>query len=510
MAKNPYLKRAHATSEFDAEKILEIKRCSTDPIYFMERYVKVFHPTKGEVAFILYDYQKDMIRAIHENKDVVILASRQLGKTTVVGMYMLWLATFSKAKCVIASKDMDHAVEIQTRIKFAYEMLPEWLKAGCVFYNHTRIEFDNKSVIKCEPTTEKTGRGGSPTMLYLDEISFVSKRIQDKMWASIAPSLSTGGKLIITSTPNGDSDLFARLWSDSLAGLNNFVHVQALWWMHPDRGEAYYKEMAEKLGPVLVKQELDCEFLSSDALLINSMRLNALRFERPLWESLGFRFWVPEEQLGGRNKIYMVSMDPATGSGRDFTVIQIFEFPSLQQVGEYRTNDVNIPLIYGKLTWLLRKLTELKPNGRAEVLWTFERNGIGEAISALHYNDERQVDEAELVSDSPTKFGVFTSGRTKVLYALQLKNLVEKTTDKGLKLKSELLIHELKHYVSKGNGYEAKAGYTDDCVAALLGIMRLLKRLSEYNEDAFKQVNEYVDPEAPIDESNDYVPFSIL
>lgn len=253
----------------------------------------------------------------------------------------------------------------------------------------------------------------------------------------------------------------------------------------------------------------NCEFLSSDALLVNAQRLAQLRYEKPVFESLGFKFWVPEEELGGRNKIYMVSMDPATGSGRDFTSIEVFDFPGLNQIAEYRSNDVNIPLIYAKLTWLLRKLTEHKGAGRAEVLWTFERNGIGEAVSALYYNDENQIETAELVSDHPAKFGVFTTGRQKVLAALQLKNLIEKLTN-GINIKSEDLIFELKHFVSKGNGYEAKTGTTDDSVMATLGIMRLLKRLSEYNEEAFKKVNEYVDPDSSMDDNNDYVPFGIL
>lgn len=510
MAKNPNLKRAHEESEYTPDRIMELKRCREDPIYFMKKYIKVTHPTKGAVPFELYDYQEEMVMAIHENKDTVLLCSRQMGKTTVAAMYILWFAIFhTNKRCVIASKAMAHAVEIQSRVKFAYEELPHWMKPGCKFYNRTSIEFDNESKIICEATSEKTGRGSSPSIIFLDEIAFISRRIQEEMWASLTPALATGGKFIITSTPNGDSDLFARLWYGAKSKQNNFKALEFLWWRHPDRDKAWYDDMAGKLGPIKAKQELDCEFLSSDALLINATRLQQLRYEKPLWESLGFKFWVPEEEIGGRNKIYMVSMDPATGSGKDFTSIEVFDFPGLNQIAEYRSNDVNIPLIYAKLKWLLSKLTEQHGSGRAEVLWTFERNGIGEAVSALYYNDESQLETAELVSDHPAKFGVFTTGRQKVLSALQLKNLVEKITG-GINIKSEDLIFELKHFVSKGNGYEAKPGTTDDSVMAVLGIMRLLKRLSEYNEEAFKKVNEYVDPDASMDDSNDYVPFSVL
>lgn len=509
MAKNPGLKRAHASSEYTGEYVLELKRCKEDPIYFMENYVKVQHPTRGAVPFVLYEYQKEMVRAIHENKDTILLCSRQMGKTTVAAMYILWYATFHRAKrCVIASKAMAHAVEIQSRVKFAYEEIPEWLKAGCTFYNRTSIEFDNKSVIICEATSEKTGRGSSPSIIFLDEIAFISRRIQDEMWASLTPSLSTGGKFIITSTPNGDGDLFATLWRGANAGFNSFKPLQFLWWQHPDRDKKYYDEMAGKLGAIKARQELDCEFLSSDALLINSIRLNQLRWKAPLWESLGFKFWIPEEELGGPGKIYMVAADMATGSGNDYTVIQIFDFPGLNQIGEYRTNDINIPMIYAKMKWILKTLSAVRNGGRAEVLWTFERNGVGEAMSALYFNDENQPEEAELFSDHAQKFGVYTTGKTKILSALQLKTLVEKSNN-GITINSEALVFELKHFVAKGGGYEAKAGSTDDSVMAVIIMMRLLKRLSEYNDDAFKTVHEYVDPDSPMDDSGDFVPFAM-
>lgn len=510
MAKNPNLKRAHAEDEYTGESVLELKRCKEDPIYFMEKYIKVMHPKKGAVPFVLYEYQKEMVMAIHENKDTILLCSRQMGKTTVAAMYILWFATFQKdRRCIIASKAMSHAVAIQSRVKFAYEALPSWLKAGCKFYNRTSIEFDNGSVIISEPTSENTGRGDSPSIIFLDEVAFISQRIQEEMWASLTPALSTGGKFILTSTPNGDTDLFATLWRAANAKMNSFVPLQFMWWMHPDRGQEYYDDMKAKLGEVKCAQELDCEFQSSDALLVNSRVLVGMKWEKPIWESLGFKFWVPEEDLGGRGKIYMVSLDPATGSGNDFSTIEIFDFPGLNQIGEYRTNNVNIPLLYAKLTWILKRLSQPIRGARSEVLWTFERNGIGEAIAALYFNDENQVQDVELLNDHPTKLGVFTNGTTKIIHALQLKTLLEKTKN-SLHIKSHDLIDELKNFVAKGGSYSAKAGSTDDCVMATILIMRLLKRLSEYNEDAFDQVNEYVDAEASLDDGNFPVPFSIL
>lgn len=482
-----------------------------DPIFFMQEYIKVQHPVKGLVPFILYDYQIDIVNLIHNNRKSILLCSRQLGKTITSAMYILWFTQFSaKKKCIIASKSMDHAVEIMSRIKVAYEELPSWLKAGCKFFNRTSIEFDNGSKIHCEATSERTGRGESPSILYIDEIAHVNRRIQTAMWASLTPALSTGGKFIITSTPNGDDDLFASLWRGANSGANSFAPLKVLWYQHPDRGQEYYEEMLAELGELKCRQEIDCVFLSSDPLLINSMKLMQLKQKQHVCEDLGFKFWKPPEELGGQGKTYLIGVDPATGSGKDFSVIEVFEFPSLEQVAEWRSNEINIPLFYAKLKWILDKLSQPQGRVRSDVIWTFERNGIGEAMSALYQNDEKQPQHADLYNDQPTtnKLGVFTAGKTKVLACLQLKSLVEKTTN-GLVINSAVLLEELKNFAAKGGTYEAKSGSTDDAVMATILVVRLLKRLAEYNDDAFSRVNEYVAPDENDQFGDEPVPFLI-
>lgn len=384
---------------------------------------------------------------------------------------------------------MSHATEIMSRIKFSYEELPNWLKPGCKFYNRTSIEFDNGSKIKSEATTEKTGRGGSPSILMIDEIAFISKRIQEELWASIAPSLSTGGKLIMTTTPNGDSDLFASLWRGSVSGLNTFANKTILYDRHPERGQGsgYYEEMVGKLGEIKARVELDCEFLSSDALLINSIRLNELRPQSYISEDMGFKFW--QDIYVSEKKMYLVGADIATGGGGDFSVIQVFEFPSLIQVAQYRSNKLNIPELYSKIKWILGKLANPLSNVQNEVFWSFERNSIGEAVAALYATDDN-LPEAILVNDDPRKIGMMTTNKSKVLACLQLKTLVEKIKN-GIKIRGEVDIFELKNFVSSGGSYAAKSGATDDCVMALLLIVRLIKYCADFDENAHRIMYSY-------------------
>jgi hypothetical protein len=507
--KNPQLKKAYATDEYTPFMIQELARCKRDPVYFIRTYVKVNHPTRGIVPFNMFDYQERFVRHIHSNRFTITLQPRQCGKTVTAAMYLLWYALFNDdATVLIASKNGSHALEIAGRVKLAYEELPSWIKPGLKYYNMHKIDLDNGSRVVCEATTDKTGRGLSISKLYLDELAFINPRIQQQMWNSLSPTLSTGGSAIISSTPNGDTDLFASLWRGAMSGTNVYKPFQVHWKEHPERDDQYWDDMVGQIGPLATRQEVGCEFLSSDALLINSMKLIQIAPTHHLYEDLGFKFWKPEEELGGQGRTYLVGVDPATGSGNDFSVIEVFEFPSLEQVAEWRSNDINIPLLYAKLKWILEKLSAPIGRGRAEVLWTFERNGIGEAMSALYQNDEKQPEHAELYCDQPSsdKLGVFTSGKTKVLACLQLKSLVEKING-GLQIKSTVLLDELKNFVARGGSYDHKPGATSDCVMATIIVIRLLKRLSEYNDTAFKQVNEYVAPNEGDQYGDEPVPF---
>src|SRR5205823_2520185 len=121
----------------------------------------------------------------------------------------------------------------------------------------------------------------------------------------------------------------------------------------------------------------------------------------------------------------------------------------------------------------------------------------------------------ELYNEHPTKFGCYTTGKSKLVTCMQMKNLVERINN-GLKVNSETLLFELKNFVSRGGSYEAKPGATDDTIMALAVVMKLMNRLSHYDDKARELVYETMAPDADETEPNfdhfggDPVPFSIL
>lgn len=251
--KNELVKPAHQVQEWTPEQLMETYKCAHDPIYFMKTYMKVMHPKRGAVPFILYDYQEEAIRSFLNNTKTILMMGRQQGKTTVIAAFLLWYAIFNGGAVeqaasesddngkyiLVASKDNDAAIDVLSRIKYSYTELPMWLKPGAIKFNEHEVVFDNGSTIKSQATTENTGRGRSVSLLMIDELAFVKSEIQQKMWTSLRPTLSTGGKCIISSTPNGDKELFSTLWRKAKAGVTDdesFTPIFAPWWRHPDRG----------------------------------------------------------------------------------------------------------------------------------------------------------------------------------------------------------------------------------------------------------------------------------
>ena len=79
---NPNLKKVNTPVEFTKENIIEFQKCEKDPIYFMENYMKIVSLDEGLVPFKMYDFQKHIVRTIHDNRFTICKLPRQSGKST--------------------------------------------------------------------------------------------------------------------------------------------------------------------------------------------------------------------------------------------------------------------------------------------------------------------------------------------------------------------------------------------------------------------------------------------
>lgn len=489
-ARNTRLKKAHTQHEFTPEELVEFARCARDPAYFCKNYIKVQHPKRGAIPLELYPYQEEMMKCYMNNRYSIVLSARQTGKSTISAIYLLWFAIFNADKTIlIASNKNKGAMEMIQRIRFAYEELPMFLKPGVNddgWSKHT-VAFDNGSRIESTATSENSGRGMSISLLFLDEFAFVKPAIQEEFWTSILPTLSTGGSCIMSSTPNGDSDLFAQLWRAADCGTKldsdalNFVPIHVRWDEPPGRDAAFKATQIRLLGELKWRQEFECEMLSSDQLLIDTRVLFSLKTpEQPLLEYNGFTFWdkLQSEQT------YIVTVDPSTGSGLDYSVIDIYHFPTLKQVAQFRDNSMNSPLLYAKLKWVLDSMEQKM----CTTYFTVENNGVGEGILALYQNDDTPPEYAEMVSDGGNREGMNTNRATKLKACVSLKELFEAGK---IHINSPQTLKELKNFVRKKGSYEAQVGSTDDTVSTLLLLTRVLIEIAGHEQAAFDKLYRF-------------------
>ncbi len=495
LVKNPYTKTVFKT---DKELQDFIKCCDPDTgyLYFMDNFFYIQHPTKGSMVYHPWPYQKRLIETYHNFRYSISLMPRQSGKSTSAAGYLLWYAMFvPDSTILVAAHKYTGAQEIMQRIRYAYENCPDHIKAGVTTYNKGSLDFENGSRIVSATTTENTGRGMSITLLYLDEFAFVRPSIAKEFWTAITPTLSTGGKAIITSTPNSDEDQFAFIWkganktedefgNTTELGINGFRAYRAFWNEQPGRDQKWADEMKAQLGEDRFNREIGCEFIIADETLINPNTLIMMEGIEPV-SRIGQVRWYKKPTKGN---IYCVGLDPSLGTGGDPSAIQIFEANTTTQVGEWKHNKTDIPSQIKLLAQINKHIAECtnEPNN---IYYSIECNGIGEAaIVSLNEYGEANIPGIFISEVGKGRRGFNTTNKSKLASCAKFKTLVE---SKKMTVNSRSLISELKAFVAHGGSYAAKIGDTDDLIMASLLVTRMLQQLSDYHYDLENQIRDH-------------------
>ena len=508
-------KKANQQETFSQEQIEDLSKCM-DPesgyLHIARNFSYIQHPVQGKLLFDPYAYQVRLFDTYHSHRFNVNMLPRQTGKTTCAAIYLTWYAMFNSDQTIlIAAHKYTGAQEIMQRVRYVYECCPDYIRAGVTSYNKGSIEFENGSRIVSATTTGNTGRGMSISLLYCDEFAFVNPSIADEFWTSISPTLATGGRAIITSTPNSDEDTFATIWkqaqqkfdehgNEQELGVNGFHGFTVHWNEHPDRDDEWRDVEMGRIGEERFRREYGCEFLVYDETLINSMVLSNMQ-PSPVVMNMGQTRWYDKIQA---DKTYVVGLDPSMGTGGDYAAIQIIELPTYRQIGEWRHNTTAIP---GQVR-VLKDICDYIASKTAtenSIYWSIENNAIGEA-ALIVINDFGEDNIPGLFVSEPIrkghvrKFrkGFNTTHGSKITTCSALKVLIE---NNKFTINSGVLISELKTYVSTGSSYRAKVGETDDLVSALLLTIRIITVLRDWDPriyNTFKSIDEAEDYTAPM------------
>lgn len=314
-----------STSEFK-----ELVQATKDPFFFSQ-FIKVIHPIRGKVPFLLYPFQKAVLWNFLIHRFNIILKFRQAGVTELISMYCLWLAMYHPNKnIIIISINERVSKKVLRKIKYMYRNLPEHIRVdvingkGADLGTASELEFVNGSIITSVPTTEEAARSEAVSLLVVDEAAIV--RWADKIWASSFPTLSTGGAAIVNSTPYGIGNWYHKTWVGAFANGNGFNAIRLRWQMHPERDIAWYEQMAAAMGPRRTAQEIDGDFLTSGNSVFD------LRDIRAIEEELNDH--IPDISMGGslyihkkpeKGGTYWIGADVATGRSRDYSSFTIFD-----------------------------------------------------------------------------------------------------------------------------------------------------------------------------------------
>ncbi len=211
------------TYQLTKKKILsEIVQCGKDPVYFLNNYAKISHPMHGSIPFRTYDFQDELLRDFNDHRFNVILKARQLGISTVTAGYVVWMMLFHKDKNVLVmATKFGTAANLVKKVKAIMRNVPEWMRiANISVDNRTSFELSNGSQIKATSTSADAGRSEALSLLVIDEAAHVEGL--DELWTGLYPTLSTGGRCIALSTPNGVGNWFHQTYVDAEEANNDF------------------------------------------------------------------------------------------------------------------------------------------------------------------------------------------------------------------------------------------------------------------------------------------------
>jgi hypothetical protein len=478
---NANLKKVGVPIPFTEEQVLEYQKCSEDPVYFIDNYCYIVTLDHGIQQFKLYDCQKKKIKTIHENRRVIIMESRQAGKTTTSAAYILWYTLFQADKnvAILANKEKTSR-EILSRYQLMYENLPIWMQQGIKVWNKGDIELENGSKCFTAATTAAGIRSKSVNLLYIDEAAIIPNNIADAFFTSVYPVVSAGKttKILITSTPLGYNH-FWKFWNDAENGRNGFVPLFIPYWEIPGRDEKWAEEQRKVLGDVKYNQEVLCKFLGSALTLIRADVIEQMSFNNPILQEEGLDIYEypmkgerdSQGKLLKKPHSYVIVADTAKGVGGDYSAFVILDVTDLPYriVGKYRNNTI-APMLYPSIIHKLAKqyneayiLTEI--NSSEQVAHILYSEYEYENILFVTKDSKGQRVSGGFAGAGRTNLGVNTDRKVKRIGCFNFKSLVE---EKKLLIQDFDIISEISTFIASKNSFEADEGYHDDLVMCLV------------------------------------------
>jgi len=377
--------------------LVEYAKIVKDTSYALKTYLQTYDNTQSRyVPLELFPDQDRLISDYDNYEENIAIKYRQAGVSTVTAAWSSKkLVTAKKSKpekiLIIANK-LDTSMEFANKIRAFVDQWPEWLgvKFSADKNSQRHFKLTNGCEVKAVATSKDALRGYTPTILIFDEAAFIDA--DDDFWSACMASLSTGGKVIVISTPNGFDAIYYAIYDQALRGMNDFKITDMYWYRDPryaknlklikcsdiihymlyredynddeiiidythidprerdfeeisskfEEGYKPYSDWFESMAKKLkfdrrkIAQELECNFLGSGDNVIPNETIERMKdkyIREPENKFMGGSLWQWKEPIPGHK--YIMGIDVSRGDSEDFTTFCIIDFDEREQVLEY-------------------------------------------------------------------------------------------------------------------------------------------------------------------------------
>jgi len=462
----------------------EIIKCVESFPYFCQKYIKILHPTRGLIPFMLFNYQARCIKDYGKHRFNIISKFRQGGLTTVTLLYGLWKCMFELDQQIMTlSKTDREAVSTGMLVDRAVENMPIWLKPkkDGKWNDHLKQFPDTGGALQFY--SPEAARGKSVTFLIIDEAAFIPD--MENHWKAMWPVLSTGGSCVLVSTVNGLGNWYEETYTKAKENKNNFHVIDLDYWEHPDYSEksnpGWVGEQRAQLGERGFAQEVLRSFLGSGETYIPSKLIAELDQEVRNYKTAKKLFpkyankgnsaeedvadhekgalWIWKEPVEGQEYILSVDCAEGIGSEGDNSCIQVINVNNIEQCAEFYSNTIS-PHDFSSVVYELGSLY----NTALIVVEDMATGGI--ILNILQhdlYYDNIYYSPKSTKSMKPG-VKITIANRPVILQEFQARIL-----NKSLKIKSRRLVRELKtfEYNPQTRKAEAVKGKHDDAIMSM-------------------------------------------
>lgn len=218
--------------------LLEYAKCLKNTPYALKTYLQTYDNTQSRyVPLELFSDQVSLVEDYDNYEENIALKYRQAGVSTVTSAWASKRLVFAKKtkpeKILIIANKQDTAIEMANKIRSFVDQWPSWVGVGFSNEKNAQKHFklSNGCEIKAVATSKDALRGYTPTILIFDEAAYIEA--DEDFWSACMASLSTGGKVIVISTPNGFDPIYYGIYEQAVRGMNDFKITEMFWYRDP-------------------------------------------------------------------------------------------------------------------------------------------------------------------------------------------------------------------------------------------------------------------------------------